>query len=103
MSAYGKISALTRTIPNALIEQFIAAKAPFDPRDAIPLEKVNLRVRSVVSSLDESLEDMLQWFDSDARSIRIERDFDYVGELNETRSIPSEVLIKRSLLLSRVA
>ncbi|MEI8313610.1 MAG: zinc-dependent metalloprotease, partial [Verrucomicrobiota bacterium] len=40
LAAYGEIATILRTLPNSIIEQFIAAKSPRDPRDRIPLAQV---------------------------------------------------------------
>ncbi|GIW90384.1 MAG: hypothetical protein KatS3mg109_0816 [Pirellulaceae bacterium] len=72
-----------RTLPNTLIETFIAAKAPEDPRDAIPVAEVNLSFNRRLRTLGERYTDMLAWFSADTRSLRMERDFPYVGPLNE--------------------
>jgi hypothetical protein len=83
VSAFADISTELRQLPNSVIETFIDAKAPLDPRDAIPLEQVNLnpRFRAVMLSLDYGT--VFDWFGASTRSLRLERDFPYVGPLNE--------------------
>ena len=80
VTSYAAISDAVRQLPNSLIEQFIRAKAPRDPRDQIPLEEVNLSFS--VGPVGFELRDMLQWFGSSARSLTVERQFDFVGPLN---------------------
>ncbi len=80
VTSYAAISDAVRQLPNALIEQFIRAKAPRDPRDQIPLEEVNLSFSA--RSVGFELRDLLQWFGSSARSLTVERQFDFVGPLN---------------------
>ena len=80
VTSYAAISDAVRQLPNALVEQFIRAKAPQDPRDQIPLEEVNLSFSA--RSIGFELRDMLQWFGSSARSLTVERQFDFVGPLN---------------------
>ncbi len=70
-------------LPVRLIEQFISAKAPRDPRDATPLDQLNLSASSDVASLISDYRSGLKWFSSSTRSLRIERDFPYIGVLNE--------------------
>lgn len=82
----GSLAEVGRTInglPVRVIERFVSAKAPRDPRDAIPLEQVNLRPSSDVNRLISDYREGLKWFGSSVRSIRLERDFDFVGDLNE--------------------
>ena len=81
VTSYAAISDAVRQLPNSLIEQFIRAKAPRDPRDQIPLEEVNLSFS--VGPVGFELRDMLQWFGSSARSLTVERQFDFVGPLNQ--------------------
>ena len=80
VTSYAAISDAVRQLPNSLIEQFIRAKAPRDPRDQIPLEEVNLSFSAAPVVFE--LRDMLQWFGSSARSLTVERQFDFVGPLN---------------------
>lgn len=82
LSAYNDLSMTVRGLPHSLLERFIAAKAPRDPRDVVPLEQVNLSVSSSAAGIASSLGAMLQWFQSGARSVRVENAFDFIGELN---------------------
>lgn len=83
ISAYDEIAAGIRGIPNRVIEEFISARAPFDPRDREPLETVSLSPRSYASSAVGDYRDMLKWFSSSTRSRRLERDYDFIGDLNK--------------------
>ena len=46
IAGYNEISSTLRGLPHSLIERFIAARAPRDPRDRIPLEQVVTRDNS---------------------------------------------------------
>ena len=81
VSAYAEIGDAVRRLPSSLIETFIQARAPRDPRDRVPLEQVNLSA-SAVSVVGIGLRNMLRWFDDSARSLIVEREFDFVGSLN---------------------
>ena len=81
VTAYAEISAAIRQLPSSVIERFIQAKAPRDPRDRIPVEKVNLSV-GASGVIGFPLRQMLGWFDDANRSLLVERDFDFVGPLN---------------------
>jgi hypothetical protein len=83
VSAYGELSAALRSLPNTLIELFIAARAPRDPRDRIPLEQVNLNPKGSATAIANNFARILTWFRANARSVRIENQFDFIGELNE--------------------
>ncbi|MBM3848011.1 MAG: hypothetical protein FJ405_17210, partial [Verrucomicrobia bacterium] len=81
-AAYGELAANLRTLPNSIIEQFIAAKAPRDPRDRIPLEQVNLNVKGYASAAARGFGQILSWFSSRTRSLRVENEFEFIGDLN---------------------
>lgn len=83
VTAYANIADTVNRLPSSLIETFISAKAPRDPRDQVPLEKVNLRVSGIAATLAFDLRDLLRWFSSNTRSLTIENQFDFVGDLNE--------------------
>ena len=82
VGAYANISELIRNLPNSIIEGFIRAKAPRDPRDKQPLKEVNLSVDITASRLTNELESLLTWFKAATRSVKVENAFDYVGELD---------------------
>lgn len=83
VAAYGEIESTLRTLPNSIIERFIAAKAPRDPRDRIPLEQVNLNAQAISSSVANQFGNMISWFNSRTRSLRVENQFEFIGELNQ--------------------
>jgi len=70
-------------LPVRIIERYISAKAPRDKRDAKPLEQVSLSAAGDVARVVSDYRKGLSWFSSSIRSLRIERDFDYIGSLNE--------------------
>lgn len=82
VAGYSEIAAVINGFPAKVIETFIAAKAPKDKRDVEPLEAVNLSPRSYAISVSMEYSRMLKWFRSTSRSLRIENDFAYVGDLN---------------------
>ena len=82
VNAYSEIAQTIELLPNNVIETFIAARAPRNPHDRVPLEQVNLNYATYASQLANNFADMLSWFKADARSLKVERQFDFVGDLN---------------------
>ncbi|MDQ8182517.1 zinc-dependent metalloprotease [Pelagicoccus sp. SDUM812005] len=82
-SNYRELSAAARYLPNAVIERFISARAPMDPRDRKSLEAVELNVGSFARRFSEPVERMLKWFNKATRSLVLEGAFEYVGDINE--------------------
>lgn len=80
---YGDLATTLKTLPNSLMEQFIAAKSPRDPRDRVPLEQVNLNVRGTASLISSRFSQALSWFNSRTRSLKVENQFDFIGDLNK--------------------
>ena len=87
LARYQEISSHLRFLPNSVIERFIQARAPRDPRDREPLETVNLSVRRHASRLASAYGGILSWFNSETRSRRVENAFDFIGDLNEDERI----------------
>lgn len=83
VSAYAQLADELRLLPNNVIEEFIAAKAPRDPRDRVPLAEVNLFPRGQAQSAAARFAGMLAWFRSGTRSLRVENGFEFIGELNQ--------------------
>jgi len=83
LANYQEISGDIRLLPNSVIETFIRARAPQDPRDRRPLETVNLSVSRYAREIAGSFKGILSWFESKTRSRRVENDFDFIGELNQ--------------------
>ena len=83
LARYQELSGSIRLAPNNLIETFIRARAPQDPRDRQPLETVNLSVSRYAKSIASDYKGILSWFESKTRSRRVENDFDFIGELNQ--------------------
>jgi hypothetical protein len=82
VSAYSQIAEIIDLLPNNVIERFIWARAPRNPNDRIPLEQVNLSSRMFASQLANQFGDILSWFKSETRSLRVENQFDFIGDLN---------------------
>ena len=70
-------------LPNNVIERFIAARAPQNPIDRIPLEQVSLNYTVTARQIAASLANALSWFNADTRSLLVENQFDYIGDLNQ--------------------
>jgi hypothetical protein len=82
LSSYGNISELLKNLPNIIIESYIQAKAPEDPRDQRALETVNLRPDDFIGMIQHEFNSMLKWFKASSRSLRVENTFPFKGDLN---------------------
>ncbi|MBL6765671.1 MAG: zinc-dependent metalloprotease [Verrucomicrobiae bacterium] len=83
VGSYAEIATYIDGLPEKLIEQFIRSRAPQDPRDRIPLEAVNLSVRSYAYPVASYFGGMLSWMKSGTRSLKLESQFPYIGDLNK--------------------
>ncbi|MGD0413110.1 MAG: zinc-dependent metalloprotease [Verrucomicrobiota bacterium] len=83
VSAYAEIAKTIDLLPNNIIESFIRARAPRNTNDRVPLEQVNLNGTSQARLLASEFADLLVWFRKDTRSLRVENQFDFVGDLNQ--------------------
>ena len=81
-SAYTETAQIIDLLPNNVIETFIRARAPQNPHDRLPLEQVNLDYTTVANEIAAQFVNALIWFRADTRSLRIENQFDYIGEMN---------------------
>ena len=79
---YNEMAQMIELLPNAVIETFIAARAPQNPHDRIPLEQVNLNPVHAANQIISQFVNELAWFKADTRSLRVENNFDFIGELN---------------------
>ena len=82
VGAYNDIAQIISLLPNNVIEKFISARAPQNPQDRIPLEQVSLRYTSTASEIATQFVNQLVWFRADTRSLKVENQFDYIGEMN---------------------
>ena len=82
ISAYVETAQYLELLPNNVIETFIRARAPQNPQDRLPLEQVNLNYVVAANELATQFANALVWFRADARSLKVENQFDYIGELN---------------------
>ena len=82
VNAYAETAQLIDLLPNTVIETFIRARAPRNEHDRIPLEQVNLSYTTMATELANRFADELIWFRADTRSLRVESQFDFVGDLN---------------------
>ena len=81
VSDYQDAAEYLNLLPNNIIEQFIAARAPQNTNDRVPLDQVNLNASGAAAKLSGELAGQLQWFNAVARSFKVENDFDFIGEL----------------------
>jgi len=82
VNAYAETAQIVDLLPNNIIETFIMARAPRNPNDRIPLEQVDLSYTRYARQLADQFADILSWFRADTRSLRIENQFDFIGDLN---------------------
>ena len=83
VGAYSQLADDIRLLPNSLIETFISAKAPRDSRDATPIAEVNLSPARYAAQTANHFASMLSWFRASTRSLRVENQFEFIGELNQ--------------------
>ena len=82
VNAYGEMAQIVDLLPNSVIETFIRARAPRNPHDRIPLEQVNLGFTGYASQLANQFADIIAWFKAETRSVRVENQFEFIGDLN---------------------
>jgi hypothetical protein len=82
VGAYAETAQIIDLLPNNIIETFIRARAPQNPHDRIPLEQVNLDYTTTAAQLAGQFVNALSWFRADTRSLLVENQFDYIGEMN---------------------
>ncbi len=82
VNAYAETAQLIEFLPNSLIETFIRARAPRNPQDRIPLAQVNLSFTTLAHELAALFADELLWFRAETRSLRVENQFEFIGDLN---------------------
>jgi len=79
---YNDAAQMIDLLPNSVIEAFIAARSPQNTNDRVPLEQVNLNYTLAASQIAGQFGNALVWFKADARSLRVENQFPFIGELN---------------------
>jgi hypothetical protein len=82
VSAYNETALILSLLPNNVIEKYIAARAPQNPHDRIPLEQVVLKPSVTASEICTQMVNGLVWFRAETRSLKVENQFDYIGEMN---------------------
>lgn len=82
-ASYDELSSAIRGMPNSVLERFIAGRAPADPRDRKSLEAVKLTASEYAKRISEPVGKILKWFDKKTRSVRIENDYAFIGDLNQ--------------------
>ena len=83
VNAYAEMAETIDLLPNNIIETFIRARSPRNTNDRVPLEQVNLNCATYARQLAGQFADLLSWFRKDTRSLRVENQFDFVGDLNQ--------------------
>jgi hypothetical protein len=83
VNTYAEMAETIDLLPNTLIETFIRARTPRNTNDRVPLEQVNVSAATYARQLAGQFADLLSWFRKDTRSLRVENQFDYVGDLNQ--------------------
>ena len=91
VSAYSEMAQIIELLPNSIIETFIAARAPRNIHDRVPLEQVNLNYSRYANQLANQFADILSWFRADMRSLRVENQFDFVGDLNHKERLQAHL------------
>jgi hypothetical protein len=91
VSAYSEVAQVLELLPNNVIETFIAARSPRNEHDRIPLEEVNLNYSGYAAQLANQFADILSWFRVDVRSLRVENQFDFVGDLNRKERLEAHL------------
>jgi hypothetical protein len=83
VAAYASIAEIIDLLPNSILETFIRARTPRNTNDQVPLEKVNLSPSGYARQLSTQFGNILSWFRKDNRSLRVENQFDFIGDLNQ--------------------
>ncbi len=83
VNAYAEMAETINLLPNAIIETFIRARTQRNTNDRVPLDQVNLNYATQARQLAGQFADLLSWFRKETRSLRIENQFDFVGDLNQ--------------------
>jgi hypothetical protein len=89
VAAYASIGDVIRTLPNNLIESFIAAKSPRDPRDRKPLDQLSLFPERAATAVASDYGRLLGWFNAGRRSLKVEQPFPFTGPLNQKELLAS--------------
>lgn len=82
-AAYSELSAAVRGLPASVLERFIEGRAPADPRDRKSLDAVRLSSREYAQRISSPVGKILKWFDKRTRSLQIENEYAFVGDLNQ--------------------
>ncbi len=82
VGGYANLADAIQNLPNGIVESFIRAKAPRDPRDRQPLSEINLSPNLAAMRIAGELGGILNWFRSSTRSIKVENAFEFIGDLN---------------------
>jgi hypothetical protein len=79
---YAAMAQIIDLLPNNIIEKYINARAPQNPKDRIPLAQVNLDYTVAAAQITGQFVDELSWFRAGTRSLFVENQFDYIGKMN---------------------
>jgi hypothetical protein len=91
ISAYCEIANIIDLLPNNIIETFISARAPRNPHDRIPLPEVDLNYARYAGQMANQFADILAWFKADTRSLQVENQFEFIGDLNRKERYESHL------------
>ncbi len=79
----GTLAKFLTELPHGVVETFMMAKAPPDPRDAIPVDEVNLHPQANAQLVGQIIRAELSWLRKGKRLLSLERRLPFVGPLNE--------------------
>jgi hypothetical protein len=82
VNAYSEMAQIIDLLPNNVLETFISARAPRNPHDRIELSEVNLNPSGYANQLASQFADILSWFKAETRSLKVENQFEFIGDLN---------------------
>jgi hypothetical protein len=91
LNAYCELATTLDLLPNNIIETFISARAPRNTHDRVPLAEVNLNYVSYASQMANQFADIMSWFKADTRSLLVENQFDFIGDLNKKERLQAHL------------
>ena len=83
VNAYSEMAQISTCCPTTSSRPSSAPARPRNPHDRIPLEQVNLNYAGYAGQLANQFADILSWFRAETRSLRVENQFDFIGDLNQ--------------------
>ncbi|EDY80821.1 hypothetical protein VDG1235_438 [Verrucomicrobiia bacterium DG1235] len=83
LAEYRELSTVISSLPHSIIERFISGRAPADARDRKSLEAVELNVDDYAKRIAAPVGGLLKWFNKATRSLKVENEYEFIGDLNE--------------------